>query len=265
MPERTPKPPRSQRKPADVANLTDRERRQQRLARLAGLLLCLVVVLAAVVAISLPSNSVSRLTTKMAARIDAHVNALLAGIPESGTTLGSPSAPVTVTEFGDLECPVCMDFAVGSGVENRLITDDVRSGQVKLVYRSLNTASLGSPISGAFVSQQAAADAAGVQHRAWYYIELFYNEQGSEGTGYVTAGYLDRLARQVPGLDYRAWQLDRRTPRATEQVRSDEALAARRGFTLTPTILVRGPKGEASPITGVPSYASLEAEISSVR
>ena len=201
----------------------------------------------------------------MAAKIDAGVDSLLAGIPESGTTLGSASAPVTVTEFGDLECPVCMDLAVGSGVESRLITDDVRSGQVKLVYRSLDTASLGSPIANAFLTQQAAAYAAGAQHLTWYYIELFYREQGPEGTGYVTAFYLDGLARQVPGLDYHTWLSDRRQPRVTSQVRSDEALASRRGFSQTPTLLVRGPKGEASPITGVPNYASLEADISSVR
>ena len=45
------------------------------------------------------------------------VNSLLAGIPQSAMRLGSPSAPVTVTEFGDLECPVCRDFALTG--ENR--------------------------------------------------------------------------------------------------------------------------------------------------
>jgi protein-disulfide isomerase len=240
--------------------MTDAIRRRERLARLAGWLLCATVILAAIVAITLPSGSGSKITRKMAAQIDARVDALLAGIPESGTTLGSPSAPVTVTEYGDLECPVCTDLAVGSGVESRLIARDVRSGRVKLVYRSLDTASP----ADIFPTQQAAAYAAGQQHRAWYYIELFYREQGAEDTGYVTAAYLDGLAKQVRGLDYPTWAADRRQPDVTAQVHSDEALASRRGLTQTPTLLVRGPKGEASPITGVPDYASLEAAIVSV-
>jgi protein-disulfide isomerase len=239
----------------------DSERSRQRLARLVGLLLSAVVVIATVVAITLPHDSTTKITRQMAAQVDA----LLAGIPETGTTLGSPSAPVTVTEFGDLQCPVCMDLAVGSGVESRLISDDVRSDRVKLVYRSLDTASLGSPIANVFPTQQAAAYAAGLQHRAWYYIEFFYRAQGSEGTGYVTPAYLDRLAEHVPGLDYNLWQVDRHQPGVIAQVRADATLAARRHFTMTPTLLVRGPRGEATPITGVPSYGTLEAEISSVR
>ena len=61
-----------------------------------------------------------------------------------------------MTEFGDLQCSVCDEFALspsektsagtpGSGIEDQLIKNDVRSGKVKLVYRSLETASAQSP------------------------------------------------------------------------------------------------------------------------
>ena len=40
-----------------------------------------------------------------------------------------------------------------------------------------------------FPTQQSAAYAAGLQAKAWYYIELFYNLQGQEDTGYVTSSY----------------------------------------------------------------------------
>ena len=50
---------------------------------------------------------------------------------------------MTVTEYGDLECPVCRDFALGA--ENQLISNDVRSGKVKLVYKSLETATGNGP------------------------------------------------------------------------------------------------------------------------
>ena len=35
---------------------------------------------------------------------------MLKGIPQHGTTLGNPKAPVTFTEYGDLQCPICKDF-----------------------------------------------------------------------------------------------------------------------------------------------------------
>ena len=33
-------------------------------------------------------------------------------IPQHANVLGSPSAPVTLVEYGDLQCPICRSFAV---------------------------------------------------------------------------------------------------------------------------------------------------------
>jgi protein-disulfide isomerase len=187
------------------------------------------------------------------------VTALLVGIPQSGTTLGSPSAKVTVTEFGDLECPICADFAMGA--ENNLISSDVRSGRVKLVYRSLQTATQDPSI---FSTQQAAAYAAGAQDRAFNFIELFYNEQGAEDSGYVTAGYLDGLAKQVPGLNYAKWLAASSDVSYAQAVTADEQAAAKAGFDSTPTLVVTGPKGTAAPMTGAVDYGTLESAITSV-
>ena len=43
----------------------------------------------------------------------------------------------------------------------------------------------------------------------WDYLELFYHEQGEEGSGYVTERYLRGLASQVPGLNLAAWSAAR--------------------------------------------------------
>src|SRR4051794_32952011 len=37
----------------------------------------------------------------------AATSSLFAGVPERGGVLGDPSAPLTVTEYVDLQCPVC--------------------------------------------------------------------------------------------------------------------------------------------------------------
>jgi len=231
---------------------------------LGGVLLGAAAVVAVAIAISSSgsSNSAPKPTSTAAKQQASTVNTLLAGIPQSGVTLGSPTAKVTVTEYGDLECPVCRDFALGA--ENNLISNDVKSGKVKLVYKSLETATGNGPDPGVFPTQQAAAYAAGQQGKAWYYIELFYHEQGQEGTAYVIPAYLDGLAQQVPGLAYSTWLTASKSPSLTAQVTADQQAAAAQGFNSTPTIVVQGPTGQAQPIVGNTDYGTLESEIKSV-
>ncbi|HEY5197888.1 MAG TPA: thioredoxin domain-containing protein [Solirubrobacteraceae bacterium] len=233
--------------------------RRARLVRLGGGLGVAVVVVIALIIIS-SSGGGGKKTSAAPSNVTATaVTATLVGIPQTATTLGSSTAPVTVTEWGDLECPICADFA--QNAENNLISSDVRSGRVKLVYRSLQTATQDP---GIFVTQQAAAYAAGAQARAWNFIELFYNEQGAEDSGYVTASYLDGLAKQIPGLNYAKWLSASTLSTYSNGVTADEQDAAKAGFNSTPTIVVVGPKGSAQPITGAVDYATLEQAIQSV-
>ena len=84
-----------------------------------------------------------------------------------------------------------------------LLASDVRADKVKIVYRSLETATRDPQT---FQTQQVAALAAGKQNRFEDYIELFYRQQGAEGTGYVSDSYLAGLANQIPGLNIGNWR-----------------------------------------------------------
>lgn len=170
------------------------------------------------------------------------IDALLAGIPESGNALGSPAAPVTLQFFGDLECPTSREFTVGALPS--LIGRWVRGGQLRIEYRSLETATREPAL---FSAQQVAALATGMQDRAWYYLEFFYQEQGREDSGYVTEGYLRRLAQQTPGLNLELWDKDRGDPRLPAEVASDGRAAASLGFRSTPSFLI-GRTGSTRPI-----------------
>ena len=68
-----------------------------------------------------------------------------------------------------------------------LVSKEVRDGKVKVVYKAFQTAT---PSQQTFQTQQAAALAAGEQNRFWNYVELFYHQQGQEGSGYVNDNYL---------------------------------------------------------------------------
>jgi protein-disulfide isomerase len=231
--------------------------RRKRRLRLVGVLLAAFVLLAIAIAVS--SSRGPTTPPKPSNAAAAAVTRLLAGIPQTGNRLGRPSAPVTVTEYGDLECPICRDFALGA--ETRLIANDVRAGAVQLVYRSLQTAT---PDPATFATQQIAALAAGQQQREWDYIELFYAEQGDEGTGYVTQAYLAGLAGQIPGLDATTWRTARTSPRLAAEVQADEAEAASRNFDSTPTIVVAGPRGTAQPLVGDVDYPTLAQAVRQV-
>jgi protein-disulfide isomerase len=163
----------------------------------------------------------------------AQVTSLLNGIPQSGNVLGNPSAPVTMQYFGDLECPFCRQFTLTA--LPKVIEKYVRTGKVKLEYRNLETATREPET---FRTQQSAALAAGRQNKGWYFIELFYHEQGQEDSGYVTEKYLEELAQQVPGLNLSAWTADRSNPEFTNIITTDAQAANNNGFTGTPSFML---------------------------
>ena len=73
---------------------------------------------------------------------------------------------VTITEYGDLQCPVCARFA--TEVIPDLIADEVRTGRARLEFR--NWVIIGPESADA----AAASLAAGEQGRMWSFVELFY-------------------------------------------------------------------------------------------
>jgi protein-disulfide isomerase len=235
----------------------DRDRRRRRLTQAGVVIGAAVVVVVIAIVVSSSSNKTPK--PKITSATATTVSQLLAGIPQSGNRLGSPSAPVTVTEYGDLECPICQEFALGT--ETQLIRNDVRAGKVQLLFRSLQTATQDP---STFETQQAAALAAGSQQHMWDYVLLFYHQQGQEDTGYVTESYLDSLAQQIPRLNYNSWLSARNNSSLSSQVSADEQSAAASNFNSTPTLVIKGPKGSAQPIVGAVDYSTLEQSIKSV-
>ncbi|MGI8413666.1 MAG: DsbA family protein [Solirubrobacteraceae bacterium] len=221
----------------------------------------LVVVVVAIAISSGGGKSASGLKTgKQATQQTTAVGQLLAGIPQSGAYLGNRKAPVTLTYYGDLECPVCKVFSLSGGFP-QLVATDVRAGKVQVLYRAFQTATQ-DPTT--FQTQQVAALAAGEQQHFWDFTELFYREQGPEGTSYVNQSYLDGLARQIPTLNYSQWLKARNSPALPAQVQGDIRSGGVLGVQGTPTLIVAGPRGKAQVPEPVPSYSQLEQEIKSV-
>jgi hypothetical protein len=199
---------REQRKSEEQAR-AEADARRRRLLQLGGVVgVVVVAIVVIIVATSKSKNAATESHTPATSGAKNEsvkaVESLLNGIAQKGTTLGSAKAPVTMQYFGDLECPICRAFTLGA--LPGIIQNEVRTGKLKLEYRSLETATHEPQV---FRNQQVAAYSAGKQSKGWYFIELFYHEQGQEGSGYVTEKYIQGIAEQVPGLNLSQWQTDR--------------------------------------------------------
>ncbi len=241
----------------------EKAQRDRRLRMIGGVVVGAIVVIVAAIAISSGgSSSATGLQKGTAANKTAtSVQSLLAGIPQSGAQLGSSTAPVTMTYYGDLECPICQDFTLHGGFPE-LVSKDVRAGKVKVVYKAFQTATRDP---NTFKNQQVAALAAGQQQRFWNFAELFYREQGQEDTPYVTEAYLAGLAKQIPGLNISKWQSDRGDATLANQVATDGQAGTSIGVSGTPTLVFQGKNGKtATPSASVPSYSQLQQTINQV-
>jgi len=162
--------------------------------------------------------------------------ALFRGISEHGGVLGDPRAPVTLTEYVDLQCPVCA--AAARETLPRLVRDYVRTGKAKLDVRTLS-----------FIgpdSERAARFAAGAaeQRRLWPFLEAFYAAQGPENSGYVTDEHLRSVAAAA-GVDAGAALEFAGSAAAQEPLNRANADAQRLGIHSTPAFTVA--RGDGAP------------------
>ena len=224
---------RTQRKQLEEAEAASAVRRKR--LRQLGIVTAAVVVIVVILLATGGGGGTKKVVsgTKAANETVATVNSLIGGIPQHENVLGNPKAPVTLQYFGDLECPICKEFTLGA--LPALLQSEVRTGKVKIEYLSLETATREPEV---FKTQQVAALAAGKQNKMWYFVELFYHEQGEEDTGYVTESYLQNLAQQVPGLNLTKWTADRSDESLANDVANDAQTASNQGFTGTPSFLL---------------------------
>ena len=200
--------------------------RRKRLTRLTGALgLAAVVVVVAAVA---SSNSAPKPVQAAPAST---------AVQEHDGVLGDPNAPVTVTEYLDLQCPICRQAATTE--LPTLIDDYVKTGKVKLQARTLHF--IGDD------STTAAKLAAGAQQQGklWPFIETFYANQGQENSGYVTDDFLKGIARRA-GVDFAAAQAYAKSAKAQAALDTADADAQKVGADSTPTFTVKRGNGAES-------------------
>jgi protein-disulfide isomerase len=180
----------------------------------------------------------------------------LGGIPQDGARLGSPTAPVTVQLFTDLQCSPCADYQ--ERVITPLIEGPVRDGDLKLEFHHFPMTQSG------FAAASFGAVAAAQQDDEWQFIQLvFINQDEAERTG-VTEDFLDQIANAIINFNVEQWQRDKDEPEVTETLEADDELRADRRFPAEPAVVVDGPGGTRELIES-PSLEQIETAIADVR
>jgi protein-disulfide isomerase len=181
---------------------------------------------------------------------------LFKGIPQHGLTLGSPNAPATLTEYIDLQCPVCRDFETTE--LPTIVPKYVRTGQLNI---KMQPWSIRGPDSN---RGQAATIAASLQNRAFPFSEMLYYNQGTENTGWLNDTMVQTAASSVDGLKPAQVLSDAGSSQTKSIVNSVDATAAANGFNATPTLLLNH-KGQKPRVVaaGLPNLATLESQIQS--
>ncbi len=224
---------REEREAAEAA----KAQRKKRLFRLGGVLVAAAVIVVVAVVVSSSGGSKKGGSETGSAVGTSQASQLLNGIPQNGITLGNPQAPVTLIEFADLQCPFCKQYTADTFPT--VVAKYVRSGKLKMQFR--NYAFIG-PDS---VTAARAAEAAGLQNKLWQFIDVFYSNQGSENTDYVTDKFIQKIAGGVNGLDAARLLQDRSDPKVDQAIALAQQEAQTAGVNSTPSFLLK--KGSAAP------------------
>jgi len=186
-----------------------------------------------------------------------HVEKLLAGIPQEGTTLGKKNAPVRLYEYGDLQCPVCKDYS--EEILPKVIENQVKKGEVNITFRNYVI------IGPQSIPAGEGALAAGAQGKGWNFIETWYRNQGKENSGYATDEFIESMAKYVGVPDMAKWKEEWKGHEFKKEVEDTTSQAQEMGFEGTPSFAIEGPKSEGLELLNTPeSTQALEEEIEKV-
>jgi protein-disulfide isomerase len=222
---------RAEREARERAELRAAQRRK-RLWQLGAVLGVAVVAVVALIFLGQKSKTTPNASGGAPVAGTAEMRAMLRGIPQHGSSLGDPKAPLVLTEFADLQCPYCGQYA--TNVLPQVIERYVRTGKLRLELRLRDF--LGPDSDTAARAAQAAAG----RNRMWNFTDAFYRNQGQENSGYVTDDFLARIATAA-GVPAKLAVDGSKSPALKQPALDADAQAQAAGLPATPAFVI-GPK-----------------------
>lgn len=259
---RTPPPVRSK----GVGGARARQASPRALAIAGGVVL--IVVIAIVLGVVLSGGkktstanfpAVGSATWPGALQGSTDVRDLFKGIPQSGLVLGNPKAPATLTEFIDLQCPVCQEFETTQ--MPTIVQKYVRTGKLSVRMEPWEILDRpGGP--GDSARGQAATIAASLQNKGFQFAQLLYDNQGTEDTGWLTEDVVGSAASSVDGMDPRRVIDEQGASQVKNTISDVDSTASAQKFSATPTILLNHKGKKAHVVSeGLPDAGTLRSQI----
>lgn len=167
--------------------------------------------------------------------------------------LGSESAPVTIIEFGDYQCPYCQKW--NQNTKPLVEQEYIRTGKVNLIYVDF-------PIVGPdSLDAHAGSYCADEQGLYWEYHDFVYKNQGHENNGWAHAENLKDLVAMMPGLDYEKFNSCLDSGKYDDRVQNNKNIATKTGAKSTPTFMIIGQGKSGTQISGAQPYSVFQSVI----
>jgi protein-disulfide isomerase len=172
----------------------------------------------------------------------------------SGLSIGSPTAPVTITEFTDFECPFCMRFH--NSTFPILKMDYIDSGKVRFVLRNY-------PLSFHPYANEAANAVLCMQDQsselAWKYIGVLFQKQ--EGGDTINKTQIRRMAKNLKNVRGVMFDVCMDGHVHQDVIGNDIVAGDNAGVMGTPTFYITGPNGQSETILGAEVYEKFQNAI----
>ncbi|MEC4848084.1 MAG: DsbA family protein [Nitrosarchaeum sp.] len=161
--------------------------------------------------------------------------------------IGSPSAPITIVEFGDYQCHQCYNWF--HNTKPAIFQNYVDTGKVNLVFVDL--AFLGRDSPKAAQASYCAED----QGKYWeYHNQLYLSQESKIDNGWANSERLKSFAFSL-GLDSELFDSCLDSGKYAKRVQSNIAEAKKFGVSGTPTFFIVGPNGQQEKLVGAQPYS----------
>ncbi|MHB8603065.1 MAG: DsbA family protein [Nitrosotalea sp.] len=162
-------------------------------------------------------------------------------LSKASPVLGSPSAPVTIIEFGDYQCPKC--DAWFKNEEPTIKANYIDTNKAKLYFVDFPFLGADSPVAAQ------AAYCAGDQGKYWEYHDYLYSNQGAIQSGWASANNLKSYAITL-GLDASKFNSCLDSGKYADNVAHNKDIGSSKGIQGTPAFFIVGSSGAMQEIMG---------------
>lgn len=178
-------------------------------------------------------------------------------IKEGSPYYGNETAPITIIDFSDFQCPMCKRHV--DNTEQQINSTYVQNGDVAYVFKHLPNRGFDS------MPAALAAQCTNDQDKFWQYHEVLYKNQGQIDSGWANAENLKKFASQIPGINMEQYNSCFESKKYEDLVKSDVSLANSLGFTETPSfIIVKNDGSNPQKIQGPKPFPVFQLEIEKI-